>query len=69
MFIYNFAEKNITFGPLSRYRTILPAAVANQIAGNARIPPAHERKKNKSLRIEISKNWILYLCCNLFHWL
>ena len=32
----------------SRYRKIPPAAVANQIAGKARIPPAHERKKNKS---------------------
>ena len=31
----------------SRYRKIPPAAVANQIAGKARILPAHERKKNK----------------------
>ena len=28
-----------------KYRKIPPAVVANQIAGKARIPPAHERKK------------------------
>ena len=37
--------KNIAFGPRSRYRKIPPSSVANQIAGKARIPPAHERKK------------------------
>ena len=37
-----FVLKNIAFGPRSRHRKIPPAAVTNQIAGKARIPPAHE---------------------------
>ena len=47
-FAPRFVLKNITFGqrlPRSRYRKIPPAAVANQIAGKARIPSAHEQKK------------------------
>ena len=44
-FTPRFVVKNITFRPRSRYRKIPPAAVANQIAGKDRIPPAHERKK------------------------
>ena len=32
-----FVLKNNTFGPRSRYRKKLPAAVANQIAGNKKI--------------------------------
>ena len=43
----NFLQKNITIGPRSRYRKILPAAVANQMAGKGWIPPAHEQKINK----------------------
>jgi hypothetical protein len=30
-----------------KYRKILPAAAANQIAENARIPPAADLQKNK----------------------
>ena len=41
----SICRKHITFGLRSRYRKIPPAAVANQIAEKARIPPAHERKK------------------------
>ena len=33
---------NITFGLLSSYRKIPPAAETNQIAGKTKIPPAHE---------------------------
>jgi hypothetical protein len=32
-----------------KYRKIPPAAAANQIAENARIPPAADLQKNKSL--------------------
>ena len=48
-FTLRFVVKNITFGPRSRYRKIPPAAVANQIARKARIPPAHVRKKKNML--------------------
>ena len=46
-FTPRFVVKNITFGSRSRYRKIPPAAVANQIAAKARIPPAQVRKKKK----------------------
>ena len=39
-------SNNITIGSRSRCRKIPTAALANQIAGMARIQPAHERKKN-----------------------
>ena len=52
-FAPRFVIKNITFGPRSRYRKIPPAAVANQVAGKARIPPAHERKKIKSYNFTV----------------
>ena len=48
-----FVLTNIAFGPWS-YRKI--PAVANQIAGEARIPPAHERKKNIVIIIHFFRN-------------
>ena len=41
-----------------KYRRIPPAAATNQIAGNARIPPAPDLQKNK-LKIFFRSNY----CC------
>ena len=51
----------IGFRTVVKYRKILPAAAANQIAENARIPPAADLQKNKYLlfSFQISKK---YLC-------
>ena len=53
------SSKNIPFALRSRYREILPATVANLSAGNARIPPPHERKKKNILDGSyLLKKWI-----------
>ena len=63
--VYNFIQfrnfgslldllSRITFGPQSKYRKILPAAVANQIAEIGSIPTTHERKQNKWLHESLS---------------
>jgi hypothetical protein len=40
-----------------KYRKIQPAAAANQIAENARIPPAADLQKNKNFYFDFEYNY------------
>ena len=48
----------IGFRTVVKYRKIPPAAAANQIAENARIPPAADLQKNKPRYCTLYRLWI-----------